>query len=59
MAQVALAWVLKKPVVTAPIIGSTAPRHLVEAAAALDLRLTDEEVTALEEGYTPRLPTWF
>jgi aryl-alcohol dehydrogenase-like predicted oxidoreductase len=59
MAQVALAWVLKNPVVTAPIIGSTAPGHLVEAAAALDLHLTDEEIAALEEGYTPRLHTWF
>lgn len=59
MAQIALAWVLKNPVVTAPIIGSTKPEHLITAAAALDLRLTDAEVTALERHYTPRQPTYF
>ncbi|MGC0273366.1 aldo/keto reductase [Pseudactinotalea sp. Z1739] len=59
MAQVALAWVLKNPVVTAPIIGSTKPEHLLTAAAALDLRLTDDEVTALQEHYAPRQPTYF
>src|SRR6185369_12639746 len=40
MAQVALAWVLHNPVITAPIIGATKPRHLAEAVAALDLQLT-------------------
>jgi aryl-alcohol dehydrogenase-like predicted oxidoreductase len=59
MAQVALAWVLKNPVVSAPIIGATKPHHLTDAVAALDIRLTDDEVTALEEHYTPRLPTYF
>ena len=48
MAQVALAWVLKNPAVDAPIVGVTKQHHLVDAAAALDLELTDDEVTALE-----------
>ncbi|HEY3337348.1 MAG TPA: aldo/keto reductase [Propionicimonas sp.] len=59
MAQVALAWVLRNPVVSAPIVGSTKPHHLADAVAALDLQLTDDEVTALEEHYVPRLPTYF
>jgi aryl-alcohol dehydrogenase-like predicted oxidoreductase len=59
MAQVALAWVLKNPVVTAPIVGPTKPRHLADAVAALDIRLTDEEIRALEEPYTPRQPTGY
>jgi 1-deoxyxylulose-5-phosphate synthase len=52
-AQVALAWVLSKPVVTAPIVGVTKDRHLDDAVAAVDLRLTEEEVARLEEPYTP------
>jgi aryl-alcohol dehydrogenase-like predicted oxidoreductase len=59
MAQVALAWVLRNPAVTAPIVGATKPHHLADAAAAIDLELTDEDVTALEVHYTPRLPTGF
>ena len=59
MAQVALAWVLRHPVVTAPIVGPTKSHHLTDAVAALDLSLSDEEVRALEEPYTPRLPTGF
>jgi aryl-alcohol dehydrogenase-like predicted oxidoreductase len=59
MAQVALAWVLRNPVVDAPIVGPTKPHHLTDAAAALDLELTDDEVAALEEHYTPREPTGF
>ncbi|ROO86302.1 aryl-alcohol dehydrogenase-like predicted oxidoreductase [Actinocorallia herbida] len=59
MAQVATAWVLRNPVVTAPIVGATKPHHLADAAAALDLRLTLEEITALEGPYTPREPTYF
>lgn len=51
MAQVALAWVLRNPVVTAPIVGPTKDRHLTDAVAALDVRLTDAEVAALEEPY--------
>ncbi|MFZ0161371.1 MAG: aldo/keto reductase [Kineosporiaceae bacterium] len=59
MAQVALAWVLRNPVVTAPIVGATKPHHLTDAVAALDLTLTDDEVTALEEHYRPHSPTAF
>jgi aryl-alcohol dehydrogenase-like predicted oxidoreductase len=56
MAQVALAWVMAHPGVTAPIVGSTKEHHLSDAAAAVDLRLTDDDVSALEEHYTPRSP---
>ena len=59
MAQVALAWVLKNPVVDAPIVGATKQHHLADAVAALDLELTDDEVTALEAPYVPRRATWF
>ncbi len=59
MAQVAMAWVLKNPVVTAPIVGPTKSHHLTDAIAALDLDLTDDEVRALEQPYVPRLPTYF
>ncbi|MFF3375255.1 aldo/keto reductase [Streptomyces sp. NPDC002680] len=59
MAQIALAWVLKNPVVSAPIVGATKTRHLTDAVAALDLTLTDDEIAALEDPYTPRLPTYF
>ena len=54
MAQIAMAWVLNNPVVTAPIIGATKPHHLDDAAAAVDITLTPEEVTALTEHYTVR-----
>jgi aryl-alcohol dehydrogenase (NADP+) len=53
-AQVALAWLLSKPVVTAPIVGATKPHHLEDAVAALDVHLTADEVSVLEEPYTPR-----
>ncbi|MFZ0932510.1 MAG: aldo/keto reductase [Syntrophobacteraceae bacterium] len=52
-AQVALAWMLSKPAITSPIVGATKPHHLSEAAAALSLRLTPEEIAFLEEPYTP------
>jgi aryl-alcohol dehydrogenase (NADP+) len=52
-AQVALAWLLSKPTVTAPIIGATKPHHIDDAVAALDVALTAEEITRLEEPYTP------
>ena len=58
-AQVALAWVLHNPVVTAPIIGATKPQHLDDAIAAADLRLTPDEVAALESPYGPRDPAGF
>jgi len=53
MAQVALAWMLSKPVVTAPIIGSTKLHHLDDAVAALSVQLTPEEIKYLEEPYQP------
>jgi aryl-alcohol dehydrogenase-like predicted oxidoreductase len=59
MAQVALAWVLKNPVVAAPIVGATKSHHLPDAVAALDLQLSDEEIRTLEEPYTPRQATGF
>ncbi|WP_375744860.1 aldo/keto reductase [Corallococcus interemptor] len=52
-AQVALAWLLSKPVVTAPIIGATKPAHLEDAVKAVSLKLTPEEVKALEAPYKP------
>jgi 1-deoxyxylulose-5-phosphate synthase len=51
-AQVALAWLLSKPVVTAPIVGVTRDRHLDDAVAAVDLVLTPAEIARLEEPYT-------
>ncbi len=59
MAQVAIAWVLHNPVVDAPIVGPTKSHHLTDAVAALDIELTDDEITALEEHYTPRLPSGY
>jgi aryl-alcohol dehydrogenase (NADP+) len=52
-AQVALAWVSRNPVVTAPIIGVTKPHQLEDAVASLDVELTDDEVRLLEEAYVP------
>ena len=52
-AQIACAWVLQAPGVTAPIIGATKPHHLKELIAATDLVLTPEEVEALEAPYRP------
>ncbi|WP_349260570.1 aldo/keto reductase [Actinocrinis sp.] len=52
-AQVALAWLSRNPVVTAPIIGATKPQHLDDALASLSVELTDEEVAELEAPYEP------
>ncbi|MFL6416969.1 MAG: aldo/keto reductase [Bryobacteraceae bacterium] len=52
-AQVALAWVIQRPGVTAPIIGASKPHHLTDAVAALDLKLTPEEIRQLEAPYQP------
>ena len=52
-AQVALAWLLQKEGVTAPIVGATKPHHLEDAVAALSLKLTPEEIAKLEEPYVP------
>jgi len=52
-AQLALAWMLSKLFITAPIVGATKPHHLEDAAAALSLKITSEEIAALEQPYTP------
>jgi aryl-alcohol dehydrogenase-like predicted oxidoreductase len=52
-AQIALAWLLSRPAVTAPIIGATKMSHLETAIQAVDLKLTDDEIKALESPYRP------
>ena len=52
-AQVALAWVLLNPVVSSPIVGATKPEHLTDAVASLEVKLTNDEIAALQEGYQP------
>jgi aryl-alcohol dehydrogenase (NADP+) len=52
-AQVALAWLLRQPGVTAPIVGASKMPHLDQAVAALDIQLTDEEAAQLEAPYVP------
>lgn len=52
--QVALAWVLKNPAITAPIIGASKLGHLEDAVSALDVKLSDDEVKALEAHYQPK-----
>ncbi|MCU1674735.1 MAG: yajO [Frankiales bacterium] len=58
-AQVALAWVARNPVVTAPIVGATKPHHLDDAVASVDLELSAEEVIRLEEPYVPHTVVGF
>jgi aryl-alcohol dehydrogenase (NADP+) len=58
-AQVALAWMLSKPVVTAPIIGATKPHHLDDAVAAVGLELSEKELASLEEPYKPHAVVGF
>jgi aryl-alcohol dehydrogenase (NADP+) len=52
-AQVALAWMLSKPVVSAPIVGATKMTHLEDAVAAVDVSLSEDEIARLEKPYTP------
>jgi aryl-alcohol dehydrogenase (NADP+) len=52
--QVALAWVLKNPAVTSPIIGTSKPHHLDDALGAFSIQLTDEEIKTLEGPYQPK-----
>lgn len=56
-ARLALAWVLSRPAVTAPIVGVTKLPQLDDAVAALDVELTADEIAALEAPYRPRRPT--
>ena len=51
-----MAWVLKNPVVSAPIVGATRPHHLADAVAALDIELTAEEIDSLEHLLALGLP---
>jgi aryl-alcohol dehydrogenase-like predicted oxidoreductase len=52
-AQIALAWLLHKPVITAPIVGATKLEHLDDALGSLEVKLSAEEIAALEEPYAP------
>ncbi|HET7883670.1 MAG TPA: aldo/keto reductase [Acetobacteraceae bacterium] len=52
-AQIALAWLLSKPVITAPIVGATRLQHLEDAVASLAVKLSDDEIRSLEELYVP------
>ena len=58
-AQVALAWVLAKPGVSAPIVGASKPGHLADAIAALEIDLSDEEIDRLEAPYVPHAVVGF
>jgi aryl-alcohol dehydrogenase-like predicted oxidoreductase len=58
-AQVALAWLLRNPSVTSPIVGVTKPSHLSDAIAAVDVDLDADEVTYLEEAYVPHAVAGF
>ena len=53
-AQVSLAWLLNKPAVASPIIGATKLSHLEDAAKAVDIKLSNEEIQVLEKPYRPR-----
>lgn len=58
-AHVALAWLWSKPVVGAPIIGATKPHHISDAVGALDFKLTQEEIAAIEKEYLPHAISGF
>jgi aryl-alcohol dehydrogenase-like predicted oxidoreductase len=58
-AQIALAWLLAKPVVAAPVVGATKLQHLDDAIASTDVRLTGDEIAALEEPYVPHAVVGF
>jgi aryl-alcohol dehydrogenase-like predicted oxidoreductase len=52
-ARIALAWLLHKPGVTAPIVGASKPQHLEDAVGALSVKLTVQEIASIEEPYVP------
>jgi 1-deoxyxylulose-5-phosphate synthase len=58
-AQIALAWLLHKPVITAPIIGATKLEHLDDALGSLEVKLSAEEIAAPEEPYAPHAVAGF
>src|SRR5262249_10325033 len=53
-AQVALAWLLQQPAVTAPIVGASKLNHLDDAISAAEIKLSDDEVKTLSKGYRPK-----
>jgi aryl-alcohol dehydrogenase-like predicted oxidoreductase len=57
MAQIAMAWLLRQPGVTSPIVGATRPQHLDDAIAAASLTISDAEASRLEELYRPHPAT--
>jgi aryl-alcohol dehydrogenase-like predicted oxidoreductase len=58
-AQIALAWLLAKPVIAAPIVGATKLQHIDDALAALEVKLSTEEISLLEEAYVPHAVAGF
>jgi 1-deoxyxylulose-5-phosphate synthase len=58
-AQVVLAWLLAKPVITAPIVGATKLQHLDDALASVGVRLSEDEIASLEEPYVPHAVVGF
>jgi len=58
-AQVALAWLLAKPVITAPIVGATKLQHLEDALASIDVKLSEDDIASLEEPYAPHAVVGF
>jgi aryl-alcohol dehydrogenase-like predicted oxidoreductase len=58
-AQIALAWLLSKPAITAPIVGATKLHHLDDALASVSVKLSADEIAALEEPYVPHAPVGF
>jgi aryl-alcohol dehydrogenase-like predicted oxidoreductase len=58
-AQIALAWLLHQPAVTAPIIGATKPHHLDDAIAAMNVKLSADDIKRLEEAYVPHAVAGF
>jgi len=58
-AQIALAWLLSKLVITAPIVGATKLHHLDDAIAAINVKLSAEEIAALEQPYVPHAVVGF
>jgi len=58
-AQIALAWLLSKPAITAPIIGATKLHHLEDAVSAVGLKLTPQEIVSLEKHYAPHAVVGF
>ena len=58
-ARIALAWLLSKPVITAPIVGATKLHQLDDAIASVNVKLSAEEIAALEESYVPHAVVGF